>query len=182
MGALTDSLGRPLPEEVQRQLVEYQRQHREYTRIITEQERKMRERAKKGHGQERKKTSHGHPPKPVLCGHPVQRRTPADMDDILAKLLRIKGIGYRFAWVLAYELNHKTFFAVHQVNSATGLVDTPSASGSTQRSRWISRRSNSRLRATLVELAWLWLRHQPNSDMTVWFLSRTRLGVAHRRM
>ena len=183
VGALTDSLGRQLPEEVQCQLVEYQKLHKEYTRIITEQERKMRDKARKAMDKERKmKRKAGAPAKPMQVGHTVRRRTSADMDEILAKLLRIKGIGYRFAWVLAYELYHKTFFAVHQVNSATGLVDTPSASGSTQRSRGISRRSNSRLRATLVELAWLWLRYQPGSDMTAWFLSRTRLGVAQRRM
>ena len=180
--ALTDSLGNTLPEEVRFQLKEYQEQYIHYTKLINGQEKKMQAAARKAMDGAKKRSGRGQSGKPRPSGTPMPKRSADDMEDILAKLLCIKGIGYRFAWTLAYELYYKTFFAVHQVNSATGLVDTPRASGSTQRSRGISRQSNSRLRAALVELAWLWLRHQPNSDITAWFLSRTRLGVAQRRM
>lgn len=180
--SLTDSLGNTLPEEVRFQLKEYQEQYIHYTKLIKVQEKKMQTAARKAQIGAKKRSGQRQVRKPRPSGTLVPNRSASDMEAILAKLLCIKGIGYRFAWTLAYELYHKTFFTVPQVNSATGLVDTPRASGNTQRSRGISRQSNSRLRATLVELAWLWLRHQPYSDITAWFLSRTRLGVAQRRM
>ena len=68
------------------------------------------------------------------------------------------------------------------MSAATGLVDTPRASGKTERSAGISRRSNNRLRGALVELGWMWLRYQAGSEIAKWFESRTALGVAHKRM
>ena len=182
VGKLTDSLGNKLPDEVRFQLGEYQRLYIHFTQLVKGQETKLKSGARKAKAGSARRKGQGQSGKPRTAGTPVPKRSAADMEDILSKLLCIRGIGYRFAWTLAYELYHKTFFTVHQVNSATGLVDTPRASGSSQRSRGISRQSSSRLRATLVELAWLWLRHQPNSDITAWFLSRTKLGVAQRRM
>lgn len=88
-------------------------------------------------------------------------------------LMRIRGIGTQIAWILASELFGHTFHNGGQVGSATGLVDVPFASGSQARSRGISRRSNSRLRGILLELAWLWLRFQPHSSETGWFERRT---------
>ena len=44
----------------------------------------------------------------------------------------------------------------------------------------ISKAGNRRLRSSLVELAWLWLRYQPDSKLAAWFRSRT--GSAGSRM
>lgn len=88
-------------------------------------------------------------------------------------LLRIQGIGSRLAWILGCELFFRSFRNGGQVGSATGLVDVPFASGSCARSRGISRRSNARLRGALLELAWLWLRLQPESAEARWFAART---------
>ena len=101
---------------------------------------------------------------------------------MLLELTRLKGIGVRTAWVLVHELLFKSFRNVRQVGSATGLVAIPRSSGSSDRCAGISRRSNNQLRATLVELAWLWLRHQPGSALSRWFRERTEDGVSCRRM
>jgi transposase len=45
-------------------------------------------------------------------------------------------------------------------------------SGSVDREQGVSKAGNPRLRATLVELAWLWLRHQPQSALALWFKER----------
>ena len=111
------------------------------------------------------------------AGKPVTR-----LDTMLVKLMGLKGVGPGLAWVLVHELYHRRFANVRQAGAATGLVAVPRASGSTSRCAGISRRSNSRLRGDLVELAWLWRRHQPGSALTGWFTKRTAEGVSARRM
>jgi len=46
------------------------------------------------------------------------------------------------------------------------------ASGDLRHDQGISKAGNPRARATMVELAWLWVRHQSGSDLTGWFLTR----------
>ena len=47
------------------------------------------------------------------------------------------------------------------------------------RDRSISRAGNPRARTVLIQLAWLWLRYQPNSALTAWF--RDRVGTLQGR-
>ena len=54
------------------------------------------------------------------------------------------------------------------------LAPTPWQSGSIDREQGVSKAGNPRLRATLIQLAWLWLRHQPGSSLTHWFLERVK--------
>ena len=55
-----------------------------------------------------------------------------------------------------------------------GLAPTPWQSGSVDREQGVSKTGNPRLRTTLIQLAWLWLRHQPQSALTLWFEERVR--------
>ena len=43
------------------------------------------------------------------------------------------------------------------------------------RNRGIGRAGNARARTTLIQLAWLWLRYQPQSGLAAWF--RERVGA-----
>jgi transposase len=52
------------------------------------------------------------------------------------------------------------------------LVPTPWRSGTIDREQGISKAGNRRLRTTLIELAWLWVRHQPDTALTRWFHAR----------
>ena len=36
----------------------------------------------------------------------------------------------------------------------------------------MSKAGNPRLRTTLIQLAWLWVRHQPTSALSIWFKAR----------
>jgi transposase len=38
----------------------------------------------------------------------------------------------------------------------------------------VSKSGNPRLRTTLIQLAWLWVRHQPRSALTLWFAARVK--------
>ena len=53
-----------------------------------------------------------------------------------------------------------------QLASYAGLAPTPWQSGSVDHEQGVSKAGNPRLRTTLIQLAWLWLRHQPQSALT----------------
>jgi transposase len=89
-------------------------------------------------------------------------------------LRRIRGIGDKFAAVLTREVFYRSFENRRQIASYLGLTPTPFQSGGMDRDRRISRAGNARARKTLIQLAWLWLRYQPDSSLTCWF--RERVG------
>src|ERR1700730_7491118 len=61
-----------------------------------------------------------------------------------------------------------------QVAAYGGLAPTPWQSGSVAREQGVSKAGNPRLRTTMIQLAWLWLRHQPNSALAQWFKERVK--------
>ena len=87
-------------------------------------------------------------------------------------LLDFKGIGPQFAAVLWSEAFFRHFDNRRQLGSYAGLAPTPWQSGSVDREQGVSKAGNPHLRAALVELAWLWLRHQPQSALALWFKDR----------
>lgn len=95
-----------------------------------------------------------------------------ETNPIASKLMRVRGIGPTLATVLATELFYRRFDNRRQVASYTGLAPTPYSSGSTSRDQGISKAGNKRARHNAIELAWLWLRHQPESRLTVWYRDR----------
>ena len=106
--------------------------------------------------------------KPVLPGSALsgnQHRT-------VKALCTIRGIGVNFASVLTREVFYRTFDNRRQIASYLGLAPTPFQSGGMDRDRRINRAGNSRARKTLVQLAWLWLRYQPESSHAAWFRDR----------
>jgi transposase len=87
-------------------------------------------------------------------------------------LARLKGIGQEFAAVLTLEGLFRSFGNRRQVAAYAGLVPTPWKSGRIDHEQGISKAGNPRLRRTMVELAWQWLRHQPGSALSRWFHDR----------
>jgi transposase len=91
-----------------------------------------------------------------------------------AMLLDIKGIGPEFAAILWSEGLFRHFENRRQVAAYAGLAPTPWQSGSVDREQGVSKAGNRRLRTTLIQLAWLWVRHQPHSALTLWFEERVK--------
>ena len=89
-------------------------------------------------------------------------------------LLKFKGIGAEFATTLWLEGLFRRFDNRRQLASYAGLAPTPWQSGSVDREQGVSKAGNPRLRAILIELAWLWLRHQPQSALALWFKERVK--------
>jgi len=88
-----------------------------------------------------------------------------------AMLLGVKGIGPEFAAVLWSEGLSRPFENRRQI---AALAPTPWQSGSVDREQGISQSGNPRLRTTMIQLAWLWLRHQPDSALALWFYDRVK--------
>jgi transposase len=89
-----------------------------------------------------------------------------------ALLLNLKGVGPQFAAVLWTEGLSRHFDNRRQVAAYAGLAPTPWQSGKVDRDQGVSKSGNPRLRTTLIQMAWLWLRHQPDSALTAWFKER----------
>jgi transposase len=89
------------------------------------------------------------------------------------ELLRLKGIGPTFAAVLSREVYYRHFANRRQIANYIGLAPSPYDSGDSRRSQGISKAGNGLVRYTMIQAAWLWIRHQPNSALTQWFRRRT---------
>jgi len=89
-----------------------------------------------------------------------------------AMLLAIKGVGPESAAILWSEGLCRHFDNRRQVASYAGLAPTPWQSGTIHREQGVSKAGNPRLRTTLIQLAWLWLRHQRQSVLAIWFKER----------
>ncbi len=93
--------------------------------------------------------------------------------EVALALMRLCGIGLIGAWVLASEVyGWRAFRNRKEVGSVLGLTPTPYSSGNDQHEQGISKAGNKRARSLLVELAWLWLRYQPDSHLSRWFRER----------
>lgn len=96
--------------------------------------------------------------------------------DPVAMLLGLKSLGPNFAAVLWTEAFWRQFANRRQVASYAGLAATPWRSGGIEREQGVSKAGNPRLRTTMIQLAWLWIRHQPQSALTQWFKANSQRG------
>jgi transposase len=101
-------------------------------------------------------------------------------DGTAARLARLRGIGITFAAVLGNEVFFRDFRNRREVGGYLGLAPSPWQSGGIRRDQGIAKSGNPRARRTAIELAWLWLRHQPGSALTRWF--HERVGTAKGRI
>jgi len=93
-----------------------------------------------------------------------------------ARLLRLKGIGPETASVLAGEAFFRDFRNRREVASYAGLAPSPWQSGGVDHEQGISKAGNARVRKAMGQLAWLWLRNQPDSALSAWYRERVRDG------
>lgn len=98
------------------------------------------------------------------------------------QLMRLGGIAHESSFVFATELfGWRRFANRRQLAGAVGLTPTPYASGANAREQGISKAGNRRLRRMLVEIAWCWLRHQPQSALARWWQARFGAGTPRQR-
>jgi transposase len=100
---------------------------------------------------------------------------------LVQQLIGLKGIGLTSAWLFVREFfGWRNFRNRREVASLAGLVPMPCQSGeSVNREQGISKAGNGRLRRMVIEIAWVWLRFQPQSRISLWF--QERYGPGSRR-
>lgn len=88
---------------------------------------------------------------------------------MIAALTRIHGIGLNDATLLAGEVFYRDFRNRRELGSWAGLTSVPWASGDVDRDLGISKSGPSHVRKHLIQMAWRWLKLQPESTITKWF-------------
>ena len=114
-----------------------------------------------------------------LAAVEAERDAVAAGDATIGRLMALRGIGPETATVLAREVFYREFANRRQVGGYAGLAPSPFASGDRSRDQGISKAGNALVRTTMVELAWLWVRYQPDSRLARWFVARAQ-GAAGR--
>ncbi len=103
-----------------------------------------------------------------------------EAEELIRILVQLKAIGPELATLLVWEAYIRSFPNRKALGSYSGMTGTPFKSGGLDREQGISKAGNHRLRAALVELAWMWLRYQPDSALSKWF--RARVGDGRGRI
>jgi transposase len=110
----------------------------------------------------------------------LQASTDARIDQV-RQLMQLKGIGINGAWLLVMEFfGWRAFTNRREVGGLAGFTPTPYQSGESAREQGITKSGNRHVRWMTTELAWSWVRFQPDSALSVWF--RERFGGGGKRL
>jgi transposase len=97
------------------------------------------------------------------------------------QLMKLKAIGPNSAWLFVMEFfGWREFRNRREVGGLAGLTPTPYQSGEESREQGISKAGNRPVRTMAIEIAWGWLRYQPDSELTLWFYEN--FGHGGKRM
>jgi transposase len=102
----------------------------------------------------------------------LRAAAPGSAEAKIMQLVDLKSVGVVSGQELVNEVFYRSFDNRRQVGSYFGLTGTPYDSGQSRREQGISKAGNWRARELAIELAWLWLRHQPDSELSRWFCHR----------
>jgi transposase len=110
-------------------------------------------------------------------------RTATDpQTEMIRCLLRLRGIGPTSAWLFVKEFfGWRQFRNRREVGALSGLTPTPHQSGDGYREQGIDKAGNRHIRAIAIEIAWAWLRFQPDSALSRWYQERFGHGNSRIR-
>jgi len=99
----------------------------------------------------------------------------------IRRLKQLRGVAAGSSWVFVMELfGWRQFRNRREVAGALGITPMPYQSGDSAREQGISHAGNRRARTMAIEIAWSWLRYQPESRLSQWY--RERFGSGGPRM
>ena len=100
----------------------------------------------------------------------------------VAQLRSLYGIGVVSSWDFVMEMfGWREFRNRREVGAFLGLTPTPYDSGGSQREQGISKTGRGRMRALSIQIAWIWLRLQPQSKLSQWYMGRFAGGGRRMR-
>jgi transposase len=98
------------------------------------------------------------------------------------QLMRLKGIGINSAWLFVMEFfSWRDFRNRREVGACAGLTNAPYQSGDSSKDQGIEKAGNRFIRAMAIEIAWSWLRNQPESKLSQWYQRRFAQGNTRLR-
>ncbi len=148
--------GEPLPRSLRARLRRYAKDYKYYTERIQELSAERRERMRQG-----------------ACDDPAAMKA--------AQLFSLRGVGINTAWLYSMEFfSWRTFRNGKEVGSLAGLTPTPKDSGKRYREQGIGKDGSRHIRGSAIELAWAWLRFQPESELSKWY--QRRFGPGSKRV
>jgi transposase len=110
------------------------------------------------------------------------RDDPTPEVEKVRRLLSLKGMGENGAWLLVWEFfSWRLIHNRRELASLAGLSPTPYDSGNMRCEQGISKAGNRRVRWMMIQLAWGWLRYQPNSELSQWYRRRFAQGNTRLR-
>jgi len=110
------------------------------------------------------------------------KQSKAERIEKVRRLQKLRGVGLNGAWLLVMEFfGWRVFDNRKQVGGAAGLTGTPYNSGGGRREQGISKAGNRRIRWIMAELAWGWLRFQPDSALSRWYAEKYAGGNSRLR-
>ena len=102
-------------------------------------------------------------------------------EEKVRQLLKLRGIGENSSWLFVMEFfGWRKFRNRREVGDLAGLTPTHYQSGGESREQGISKAGNRLVRAMAIEIAWCWVRYQPDSALTRWY--QERFGSGGKRM
>jgi transposase len=102
--------------------------------------------------------------------------------DQVRALYALCGIGIESAWVFVMEFfAWRAFRNRRQVAGLAGLTPTPFQSGTSTREQGVAKAGNRIVRWMAIEIAWSWLRHQPESELSRWYNRKFGAGSSRIR-
>ncbi len=110
-------------------------------------------------------------------------KTSKDPDVAMVRqLLTLRGIGPNSSWLYVMEFfGWREFRNRREVGSLAGLTPTPHQSGDEAWERGITKAGNRHVRSTAIQIAWAWLRWQPDSKLSLWYQQRFGMGSGRLR-
>ena len=100
---------------------------------------------------------------------------------MVRQLMTLKGIGLQSAWLFTFEFfAWRAICSRRQITALAGLSPSPYQSGDEAHDQGISKAGNSSVRTMAIQIAWGWVRFQPDSTLTQWF--ERRFAHGGRRM
>ena len=110
----------------------------------------------------------------------IRHSTQPEMEQV-RQLLHLRGIGINAAWLYVMEFFcWRAFRNRREVGALAGLTPMPHQSGEEDHELGISKVGNRQIRAMAIEIAWGWLRYQPNSELSRWY--QRRFGKGSKRL
>jgi transposase len=110
----------------------------------------------------------------------IRNSSQPDVEQV-RKLLQLRGIGINCAWLYVMEFfSWRAFHNRREVGALAGLTPLPHQSGEEVHALGISKIGNRHIRAMAIEIAWIWLRYQPDSELSRWY--QRRFGKGSKRL